>query len=351
MRSVRSSLHSMLAASVVLALAACDGLLVDPAQPRQLPLALVLVAGGAHAGPAEAFDAADRIDVRLRQGEQLILEMTEAFASGGGDVRLPLSVSSEFDGQTLSIEVRLIAGTDPLFAGSGTITPVTGRTTAAEVMLLPIVADITISPGKVTLDAIAATAQLTATALFATGDDIPGAAIVFSALSDGVVDVSANGATVALAEGTAQIQARSGTVTSTATATVRQAVTAIDFGQAPTSIPVGGGNTFVVTLRDRNGYPVLNRTVQWTSSDPGILKIDANGVATALAPGTVTLTAMVDDFSSMLTVTVIQRVPIAPTALAATARDSTVSLTWQDASDNETSFEVWRRTVADATDT
>ncbi|MGH7504406.1 MAG: hypothetical protein ACRELX_02095, partial [Longimicrobiales bacterium] len=151
MRSVRFSLHPLLVASAVFALAGCDGLLVDPAPPGRLPLAVTLVAGGALEGPAEAFDAADRIDVRLHQGEELILETSEAFASGGGDVRLPLSVSSEFEGQTLSIDVRLIAGSEPLFAGTGTITPVFGRTTAAEVTLQPIVASIAIAPGEITL--------------------------------------------------------------------------------------------------------------------------------------------------------------------------------------------------------
>ena len=57
--------------------------------------------------------------------------------------------------------------------------------------------------------------------------------------------------------------------------------------------------TAIVTPDD-----ATNKTVTWTSSDPSVATVDANGLVTAVAPGTATITATADGVSATCTVTV-----------------------------------------------
>jgi hypothetical protein len=74
---------------------------------------------------------------------------------------------------------------------------------------------------------------------------------------------------------------------------------------------------FTAALKDNEQQP-LTRPVTWTSSSPAIVKIDANGLATALVPGQSTITATAEGKSASSKVTV---VPGPPTALAIVAGD------------------------------
>ena len=67
------------------------------------------------------------------------------------------------------------------------------------------------------------------------------------------------------------------------------------------SLTVGDTTTLtaIVTPDD-----ATNKTVTWTSSDPSVATVDANGLVTAVAPGTATITATADGVSATCTVTV-----------------------------------------------
>ena len=71
-----------------------------------------------------------------------------------------------------------------------------------------------------------------------------------------------------------------------------------------TTVQVQTTVQFTATLKDNEQQP-LNRPVAWSSSAPGILKIDANGLASALFPGQSTVTATSEGKNATAIVTVV----------------------------------------------
>jgi hypothetical protein len=63
-------------------------------------------------------------------------------------------------------------------------------------------------------------------------------------------------------------------------------------------------HTFVANPRTSSGVPVTGRAVTWSSSDPGVATIAADGRVTALTPGTTRITARVDGVSGSADLTV-----------------------------------------------
>ena len=70
------------------------------------------------------------------------------------------------------------------------------------------------------------------------------------------------------------------------------------------SVRLGKTHTFVVELRDAAGNKVTGRRITWTSLNPTIAAVDANGVVTGVALGSTTITARVDDATAQTVVTV-----------------------------------------------
>ncbi|MGN1414022.1 MAG: DUF4430 domain-containing protein [Anaerovoracaceae bacterium] len=65
---------------------------------------------------------------------------------------------------------------------------------------------------------------------------------------------------------------------------------------ASTTLEVGQNATLTAEVLPENTY---NKTVKWTSSDPSVASVDANGKVTALKSGTVTITAETCDGSNL----------------------------------------------------
>jgi hypothetical protein len=87
---------------------------------------------------------------------------------------------------------------------------------------------------------------------------------------------------------------------------------------------------FVASPRTSSGVPVLGRTVAWSSADPGVASVAADGTVSAVAPGITRITARVDGVSGVADVTVsnvpIDRIDLLPDATAVLI-GSTVQLT------------------------
>jgi hypothetical protein len=69
------------------------------------------------------------------------------------------------------------------------------------------------------------------------------------------------------------------------------------------AVPVGGTQQFTATVLDLHGNP-LACAVTWASNNPAVATVDANGLATGVAPGSATITATCQAASGSATLTV-----------------------------------------------
>src|SRR5207249_3910089 len=96
----------------------------------------------------------------------------------------------------------------------------------------------------------------------------------------------------AIGNGTAIITAAASGVSGTATLAVAQIVRSVVVSPASAALAsVNLLQQYGAVALDGNGRPVAGQTFTWSSSDPAIATVDATGLATGLAPGSVTITA------------------------------------------------------------
>ena len=157
----------------------------------------------------------------------------------------------------------------------------------------PTVSSITVSPTSKTLD-INETQQLTATVSVtpSTADN----SVTWSTSNGNVATVSPTGLVTAVAQGTATITATSNldnTKSATCAITVNAPavtipVTAISL---PATATVGIGATTTLTVSYTPSDANTGKTVTWSSANGNTATVDANGVVTGVAAGTVAITA------------------------------------------------------------
>ncbi len=69
---------------------------------------------------------------------------------------------------------------------------------------------------------------------------------------------------------------------------------------------VGSTSNFTAEVLDQNGVAMSEVALEWSSSDPGVVQVDASGVATSVANGTAMVTARARTASDAATVVVVQ---------------------------------------------
>ena len=116
----------------------------------------------------------------------------------------------------------------------------------------------------------------------------------------------ADGVVTAVAEGTAKVTAKAGDATAVCTVTVKAdvvKVTEITINEADFSLAVGETKTLTVTVKPDNAS---DKSVTWTSDQPGIASVNSNGVVTAVAAGNAKITVKANggDVSDFVNVTV-----------------------------------------------
>lgn len=136
-------------------------------------------------------------------------------------------------------------------------------------------AQVVVSPAADTLDWINATRQLSAQVRNASGSPV-GATVSWSSQNTSVVTVSSSGTVTAVAVGTAQVVAQAGSVSGTATITVRQVPAAVARTAGDGQSATAGGtlpSALEVTVTDQGGTGVGGVSLAWTvSSGGGILE-------------------------------------------------------------------------------
>ncbi|MEW5931019.1 MAG: Ig-like domain-containing protein [Gemmatimonadota bacterium] len=205
--------------------------------------------------------------------------------------------------------------------GAATITATsegrTGTSTITVVAPPPApVASVTVTPPTAEVQA-GGTVQLTATPRDAAGNPLTGRVVAWASSAPGVATVDATGRVTGVAPGTATITATSegktGSSTVTVTAPPPAPVASVSVTPPTAEVQTGATVQLTATPRDAAGNPLTGRAVTWTSSNAGVATVDANGLVTAVAPGTATITATSEGRTGSSTVTVVAPPP-APVA-------------------------------------
>ncbi|MHC0037508.1 type I pullulanase [Pseudoneobacillus sp. C159] len=229
-----------------------------------------------------------------------------------------------YNGNNAAKEVTLSASkdwkvvVDDKTAGTETIRTITGNKVTvaplsmmvlydeAEAAYTPVVTTIetnieqfAINPGSTKL--------IMATVKDQKGRIMAGQAIEWLSSDDSVATVS-NGKVTAIANGSATITAKVGSIKKTIDVTVDQLV--------PTTIEVKGDKTVYETystqltalVKDQFDQEMLGTKVTWTSSDQTKAMVDGTGKVTGIKPGTVTITAEAGSAKASYVVTVKQNV-------------------------------------------
>lgn len=155
---------------------------------------------------------------------------------------------------------------------------------------VPIPASVSLSAPSATITTIGGTSAVTATVRDAGGTALAGQSITWSSDAPAVATVAGTGgaATItAVGRGVAVVTARTGAFSSSITVFVRSSF-AVSVTPATTTLRVGNTSALQAIVTADEG---VASTVTWASADPTIASVSTQGVVTAVAPGTVVITA------------------------------------------------------------
>jgi hypothetical protein len=307
---------SRLATAGMIAIAATvsgchDGLLHAPA-PRavaSLTMAVSLepASEGALGGPPEAFDRADGALVRFRSGNDVRSEQRLPFVASPSGTVLRVDVPLRQLTETMSVELELRSADRPLFRGSGNATFTAGTSSTVDFSLTPVVASVTCAGSTVQFASYGDAQTLTAAALFATGDTIPGVPITWSGANSAIVGVSPTGVVTAVGDGDADVTCASVGVSGKRSVKVFAVVTRVDVAPAVATIPLGGTLSLTPTLRDARGNAITApRPITWSTSNTAAATVSTTGLVTAVASGAARIDATSGGVVGSASITVAQ---------------------------------------------
>ena len=162
-------------------------------------------------------------------------------------------------------------------------------------------------PDAVTLEAIDATAQLQATAQDGNGNPTT-ATLSWTSADTTVATVSAAGLVTAQGNGMTTVTVASGAVTQSVSVTVQQRLARLVSSADTVALDaLGATSQLEVTAQDVNGHR-MSVDVRWTSSEPSVATVDANGLVTAQGNGMTQVMVSSGSVTSSVSVTVQQRV-------------------------------------------
>jgi len=172
------------------------------------------------------------------------------------------------------------------------------------------VASVSVSARSLALT-VGASERLSATPRDQAGSGLSGRTVRWSSDDAGVATVTAQGLVSAVGEGETTIRATSDGRAGTVAITVRPvAAASVAVSPAQQTLEVGGSVTLSAVPRDAQGNALPDRPVSWSSSAPSVVRVTADGVATARAAGTASVSATSGAASGAATITV--RAPADP---------------------------------------
>jgi uncharacterized protein YjdB len=202
----------------------------------------------------------------------------------------------------------------------------------------PIISDraidtVELTPPSPTLSA-GETVTMVARARDANGSTIAVSPLTWSSSDASVATVSSTGVVSAIAAGSVRIAVSARGVSATATVTVTARPTAsVVMTPAVAAVRVGGTVQIRAQPVDAASTPLTGRLIVWSSRDPTVARVDADGTVTGVAPGAVTIVATCEGRSAQAAVTVtlapIQTITLSPgrdTLLVGTDRQFAATL-------------------------
>jgi trimeric autotransporter adhesin len=181
-----------------------------------------------------------------------------------------------------------------------------GGSSAGNSQTSPTVTSISLTPSGPLALSTGATQQMSASATYSDGStkDVTTSA-TWSSSSAAVASVSSGGLVTALGAGTANITATLSGVSGSAALTVAPVLKSISVTPATASLTVSQTQQFTATATYSDGSTKnLSATSTWASSTTASVTISASGLATAVAPGTSTISATVSGVQGTASVTV-----------------------------------------------
>jgi hypothetical protein len=214
----------------------------------------------------------------------------------------------------MNIERRL---TGRLMRGDAESSPMAGRAgpaIAAVVLAFlsackgssppPQVATIEVMPNAATRQ-VGETVQLSAAVKDAGGNLLEGFTVTWSTSDASVASVSSAGLVTANSIGMASISAAAGGRSGSAVITVAGTPVAnVTVAPATDTLLVDEALQLTATVRDEDGELVTDREVSWTSSDPNVASVNAQGLVTGVDDGVATISATIEGVSGSASVTV-----------------------------------------------
>src|SRR5438874_1902375 len=167
------------------------------------------------------------------------------------------------------------------------------NTVASTITGTPVLRKLQVIPALASVPA-GATQQFRATGTYTDGStaDLT-SSVTWSSSDPGLATVDANGLATGVGVGTATVSATSGAVRGSAFMQVTPAVIAsLAVDPVLASVPAGATQQFRATGTYTDGSTAdLTSSVTWSSSDPSLATVDANGLATGVSVGTATISA------------------------------------------------------------
>ena len=187
--------------------------------------------------------------------------------------------------------------------------------------------------------------QLTATATDASGNVLASRVPTWSSSNPIVATVSSSGRVTGVSKGTATVTATIDGKSAPASVSVANAapapVASITVTLTASSINAGQSTQAVAVTRDAAGNVVTGRTITWTSGAPALATVSTSGVVSAVAAGSVSITATSEGVSNSATLVITGSTqPVASVSLSVTStsmvagQTQAVSVTLKDASGN-----------------
>ena len=205
-----------------------------------------------------------------------------------------------------------------------------GVSDAIEMVVAQQAASITVSPAVESLTALGDTVRFSYQITDGNGHSVEGATATWSSTDPSIASVSNTGLATAISPGVAHVLASMGVMADTAEVTVGQSVeTLVISPAADTLTALGDTVRFAAVLRDKNDNPIADATVAWSSTEPSIVSVDADGLATAVANGDAAIVATsgtVSDTAFVLVGQAVESVVVTPAADTLVALGDTVRL-------------------------